>query len=83
MVLINTMITDRQLENAWQEKLDSISRVNEPDEFECQSCGQMKPEDDACDHDWYTEHQWCQGCCDDSDYERENREPHMDWNDLD
>jgi len=21
--------------------------------------------------------------CDDSDYERENREPHMDWNDLD
>ncbi len=70
------MITDRQLENAWQEKLDRISRVNEPDdEFECQSCGQMKPEDEACGHDWYTQHQWCIGCCEDA-------EP-MDWNDLD
>lgn len=76
------MITDKNLEQAHQEKLDSISRVNEPDTFECQSCGQTFDEDEFCEHDWNIEHQWCKGCCDDSDYERENREP-LDWNDLD
>jgi len=79
------MISDKQLERAWQEKLDSISRVNEKDEFECQSCGQTKPEDDTCDHDWSTEHQWCRDCCIDSDYESgyERYGPKYDKSDLD
>lgn len=78
------MITEDSLEQAHQEKLDAHSRVNEKDEmFECQSCGQEFDEDQFCEHDWNIEHQWCKGCCEDSDYERENREPHLDWNDLD
>lgn len=55
---------------------------NFPDHLQCRSCGQFKHEDEFCDHDWSTEHMWCQGCCEDSDYERENKEP-MEWNDLD
>ena len=76
------MISDNDLERAYQDKLDTISRVNEPDTFECQSCGQEFDESEACDHDWNTQHQWCQGCCEDN-AEPEDRPNYMEWNDLD
>lgn len=76
------MITDKSLERAYNEKLDAHSRVNEPDDtFECESCGQEFDESEQCDHDGYTEHQWCQGCCEDA--EPEEKRSYMEWNDLD
>ena len=56
---------------------------NEPDHLECKSCGQFKHEDDFCDHDWQTQHQWCRGCCIDNGYEDDPDNRRMMWEDLD
>lgn len=55
---------------------------NEPDHLECELCGQIKHEDDFCDHDWQTQHKWCQGCCEDL-YEEDPDNKRMMWEDLD
>lgn len=57
------MISDRQLERAYQEKLDAYSRVNENDDLHCQYCDDLLDDKQQCDHDSIHQHQSCLDCC--------------------
>ena len=50
--------------------------------FVCESCGHRKMLEDGCVHDWYSIHNWCTDCCEDSGY-NERDEPRYDRNDMD
>jgi hypothetical protein len=59
------------VENAWQQKLDRIARVNE-ESYHCESCGDYYDIDMMCEHDSNI-HTNCRDCCE-AFYEEEHED---------
>jgi hypothetical protein len=68
------------IENAWQQKLDRIARVNE-ESWECENCQNEFDVDSLCDHSGNI-HTMCFECCEALKEDREMFGP-LEKDDLD